>query len=105
MKLDEKTRDKIRAIGYLLESNGTHHTWAQMANGDPTNSGDPYACRWCLDGAIAAFGYAENWANGHSNVLEAVEKVLKVKHCGLINTWDGTTDAGRKKIVEKLKNV
>jgi hypothetical protein len=105
VKLDSKTRDKIRAIGYLLETNGTHHTWAQMANGEPTNSGDPQACRWCLDGAIAAFGCAEDWSLSSTEVLREVAHVLGVEAYGVIGAWDGTTDVGREQIVRKLKNV
>ncbi len=104
--MNKRTREAVRTIGYLLETNGTTKAWARNKYGSGTSSTDPNACQWCLDGAITVVAH-DGFKVKYWDLTHAVEEVLGLEEgvsC-TIGAWDGSTKAKRKAMIKKLKNA
>jgi len=99
-----KTKEALRIIGHLLETNGTVGHYARDDNGDCVDYFHEEACKFCLAGASYV---VDEKVYGKGEYSEALAREVKsyLKVSNIIQAWDDTTPAGRKKIIQKLKNA
>lgn len=100
------TKEAIRVVGHLLETNSTKGSMARTENGESTFYEDPQASCFCLSGAVLLV---------EDNILGCKEfflygKVQRMlgqdpKKEFLSEIWDNCSNKKRKEIVEKLKSV
>lgn len=105
--LNKKTREAVRMVGHLLETNGTTQAFARTKSGKETNLFGQSACKFCLDGAnsVVANKLGLNSVQLDLSIHQLLEtNDLWLGGC-LINSWDEGSRADRKKIVEVLKNA
>ena len=98
---NEKTKEALRMVGHLLETNGTTGSFATNKYGEPTYSADPNACRWCLVGATWAV--EDVLSMGKSPLLFRVQDFLGFDM--MVEAWDTGSDQDRQDIIERLKSA
>ena len=96
--MDEKTKDAIRMVGYLLETNATDHAWARNRNGIAVSARSRSARKWCLHGAAQVVGSALKLALLNHDVSVYLEM-------SNLTTWDNKSPNQRWSIIQKLKSI
>lgn len=108
-KLNRDQALKIRAVGELLADPRRRciDAYARDANGVSVDLKDPRACSWCLSGATEkVHGWEYGSPGGYAYML--VAQYLRGEGPAvevLPYYWEGTDDAGREVLVQKLLNV
>lgn len=101
--MKSEIRDCLHVMGHLLETNGTVGKTSANKYNEAILPNDPDCCKWCLIGArehVVRNCFPEL---NPKDVREALLAYLNTEN--LILTWDHAGTAGRKEIVEKLKNA
>ena len=102
--MNTKTKEALRIIGHLLETNGTIGALAKARPEVEVNYYDKRACKFCLAGATYLVGDRIYGLGQYSSKL-SLEVKSYLKTGNLVAAWDDATDNGRKKIIQKLKNA
>ncbi len=103
--MNTKTREAVRTIGYLLETNGTTKAWARNKSRHAVSSLDNKACKWCLDGAISVVRHRMGGDDLYQTVVDILNLGTVNGGDNLIGTWDDSTQSQRQEIVKILKNA
>jgi hypothetical protein len=102
--MNKKTREAVRTIGYLLETNGTTRAFARSKTGKSVDSTAPSACKFCLIGAIEAVTDVLNLS--FYETRDEIGRILGLEpNRSMIPIWDDATKFGHNQIVENLKNA
>lgn len=103
--IDDKMRDAIRTVGFLLETNSTEGTFATTRSGAQIDYRLPEASNFCLSGATlkVARAFLINEYSLYNDVASLVTK--DDDSSSLCEIWDSATPRKRKDIIKKLKAV
>lgn len=100
--MNKRTREIIRFVGHLLETNGTTKSFARDGSDNQIHFLDKNACKFCLMGAVKVV--CERMRFDDYLVIMAIKSIVKNDY-GLIHEWDKSDYIRRKVIVDILKNA
>lgn len=105
--MDTKTKEAIRVVGYLLETNSTYATYARTKSDNVVRLDSPQACKFCLAGAT--YLVDRNIYQPKCGKLLPTDLYGKVASYlaapSLVGFWDSSSKEARREIVQKLKNA
>ncbi len=105
---EQKIKDALRTVGYLLETNGCIGSYAKRHDGAPVGPHHQSACRWCLSGAIHVvapkFGVDVKDILASAHLRCVLIPVYGSSPAAMTRAWDTKAD-DRPKIIKALKEI
>jgi len=105
--MNTKTKEAIRVVGHLLETNSTSGAYAKTARGQTVAMDNTKACKFCLAGAAylvdSNIYQPKCYKTFPPELYSEIATYLGVE--SLVELWDNNTLDGRKAVVQKLKNA